>query len=217
MPDLTRIVAAALLAALAAGAASAQQEAAEEPATEATESTKTGGAEATTTDTMGLSMGEEAEEVGQTYTAEVFGEWERRCIRTEQGNDPCQLYQLLQDDEGNNVAEISMFALPEAQEAAAGATIITPLETLLTGQVSLSVDGGAARRYPFTFCSQVGCFSRIGFTEAEVQQFKRGREATISIRPLAAPDQTVDLTVSLSGFTAGYDSVAEANAAAGNN
>ena len=96
--------------------------------------------------------------------------------------------------------------------SAAGATIITPLETLLTAQVTLSVDDGQPRRYPFTWCSEVGCFSRVGFTEAEVGQFRRGAEATLTIRPVAAPEQTVDLSVSLTGFTAGYEAVTENNA-----
>ena len=165
-------------------------------------------------DPLGLAMGEEEDtgDVGETYVAREFNAWEMRCVRTESGQDPCQLYQLLQDQQGNNVAEISVFALPPGQQAAAGATIITPLETLLTAQVALSIDGGTAKRYPFGWCSNVGCFSRIGFTEQDIQSFKRGSEATRTIRPVAAPDQTVDLTVSLMGFTAGYDTVAESNA-----
>ena len=171
-----------------------------------------------------LSMGEDveaapadggedgAEGVGTTYTQETFGDWQQRCVRTEDGTDPCQLYQLLRDEQGNAVAEMSLFALPDGQEAAAGATIITPLETLLTRQITLAVDSGAAKRYPFDFCAQQGCFSRIGLTEQDVQAFKRGAVATMTIVPAAAPDQEIALDVSLSGFTAGYDAVAAANA-----
>lgn len=167
-----------------------------------------------------LSMGDDvetapaqsAEAVGSTYTEETFGDWQQRCVRTEDGNDPCQLYQLLRDEQGNAVAEISMFALPEGQEAAAGATIITPLETLLTRQITLAIDSGAAKRYPFDFCAQQGCFARVGFTDADVQAFKRGATATVTIVPAAAPDQEIALDVSLSGFTAGYDAVDAANA-----
>ncbi len=164
----------------------------------------------------GLSMGEPATagegEIGSTYVREEHGDWQMRCVRTGEERDPCQLYQLLQDEQGNSVAEISMASLPAGQDAAAGATVITPLETLLTAQVALAVDGGQARRYPFTWCSAIGCFSRIGFTQAEVDQFKRGRTATLTVRPVAAPDQTVTLTVSLNGFTAGFEAVRENNA-----
>jgi invasion protein IalB len=162
-----------------------------------------------------LSLGEAAGEgpqVGQTYIADTQGDWEIRCVRTEDGKDPCQLYQLLQDEAGNSVAEIGMFALPPGQQAAAGATIVAPLETLLTQQVTLAVDGRAAKRYPFTWCSEVGCFARVGFTADEVAAFKRGRQAVMTIFPVVAPDQPVRLTISLTGFTAGYDAVAAANA-----
>ncbi len=161
-----------------------------------------------------LSMGRpvgEGNGIGTTYIAGEFGDWQSRCVKVEDGNDPCQLYQLLTDPQGNPVAEISMFGLPEGQQAAAGATIITPLETLLTQQITLAVDSGAAKRYPFTFCAANGCFARIGFTAGDVASFKRGRAATITIVPAAAPDQTIELAISLSGFTAGFDGVNEAN------
>lgn len=142
---------------------------------------------------------------GEPYIREEFGDWGLRCLRAEEGPDPCQLYQLLNDGEGNPVAEISMFPLPEGSQAIAGATIVTPLETLLTENLTLSVDGGAERIYPFTFCNAAGCIARVGFTTDEVAEFRRGNEATLSIVPAAAPDQTVTLTISLAGFTAGIE------------
>ena len=112
---------------------------------------------------------------------------------------------VLEDQNGQSVAEINLFPLPPEDELAAGATIVTPLETLLTQQLTLSVDGGAARRYPFTFCNTAGCVARVGFTQDEVNQFKRGARATLRMVPAAAPDQEVVLNVSLTGFTAGID------------
>jgi invasion protein IalB len=128
-----------------------------------------------------------------------------RCLKAAEGPDPCQLYQLLLDEASNPVAEISMFPLPEGSRAAAGATIVVPLETLLTEQVTLSVDGSTPRRYPLTFCNAAGCVARVGFTAEEVAQFKAGNAATLTIVPAAAPDQVVTLAISLVGFTAGFD------------
>lgn len=163
----------------------------------------------------GLSTGTPANagpQVGQTYVADTFQDWEMRCVRANAGKDPCQLYQLLKDSEGNSVAEFSMFNLPEGGQAVAGATIITPLETLLTAQLRLSVDGGEAKLYPYSFCSGVGCFSRVGFVAEEIANFKKGASAQVTIVPAAAPEDTVDLKVSLSGFTAGWNAVIAANA-----
>jgi invasion protein IalB len=143
--------------------------------------------------------------VGEAYTRETFGDWSMRCLNAAEGPDPCQLYQLLFDAEGNSVAEISMFPLPEGSRAAAGATIVAPLETLLTEQVVISVDGGTAKTYPFTFCNQGGCVARVGFTAEDIAAFKAGGAANLRIVPAVAPDQVVDLVISLVGFTAGYD------------
>ena len=157
-----------------------------------------------------LNLGEPVgPQVGETYVRQEFGDWEMRCVKTPEGqDDPCNLYQLLENDNGVAVAEFNLFRLPPGSRAAAGATIVVPLETLLTQQLTLAVDGANARRYPFTFCNPGGCVARLGFTEAEVQQFKRGNVATIRLVPAADPDQDVVLDVSLIGFTAGFDSSA---------
>lgn len=157
-----------------------------------------------------LSLGTPADgelQLGQPYTSEVIGDWEMRCIRTEAEEDPCQMYQLMDDGEGAPVAEFSLFRLPEGGRAVAGATVVVPLETSLTNQLSISVDGGEARRYPFAFCAALGCYARVGLTAADVTAFKAGAVATITIVPAAAPDQKVNLEMSLSGFTASFDKV----------
>jgi invasion protein IalB len=149
---------------------------------------------------------------GETYLSASFDKWELRCVKMADGSDPCQLYQLLLDESGNDVAEISMFALPEGNQAVAGATVVAPLETLLTAAMQLAVDRGKAKIYPFTFCTRAGCVARIGFTAEEVAQLKAGAGAVMTIVPAVAPDQKVNLTVSLKGFTAGFEAVKAANA-----
>ncbi len=142
---------------------------------------------------------------GQSYVAAVFDDWSLRCLKQEEGPDPCQLYQLLVDQDGNAVAEMSMFALPPGGRAAAGATIVAPLETLLTEQLTITVDGGEARTYAFTFCNVGGCVARVGFTQAEVDQFKLGNNAVVRLVPAGAPEEEVRLDVSLAGFTAALE------------
>lgn len=166
-----------------------------------------------------LAMGQEvgaADGPGSTYTAANFEAWEQKCVRTESGVDPCQLYLLLKDAQGNSVAEFTMFNLPKGAEgpAVAGATFIAPLETLLTAGMALQIDDAKGKMYPFTFCAQIGCVARIGFTAEEVAAMKAGANAKITIVPFVAPDEKVELVLSLKGFTAGYDAVAAANDAA---
>ena len=160
-------------------------------------------------DAMALSMGEEETDgLGSVYIETEFTDWELRCIRSEAEVDPCQLYQLINDSSGNPIAEINIFPLI-GQEAAAGATVVTPLETLLTENLRMSVDGGAAKVYPFSWCSQIGCFSRLGLSNDDIASFRRGNVARLSIVPVVAPDQRVNLEVSLSGFTAAFTAALE--------
>lgn len=149
-----------------------------------------------------LALGEKAEpQVGDTYTAARHGDWRINCVKQEDGNDPCQMYQLLTDGQGNAVAEITVFDVPNQAQAVAGSTIITPLGTLLTAQLTLSVDGEEGKRYPFSWCIQSGCYARIGFTPLELDTLRRGKAAEMAIRAVQAPDQPIRIPVSLAGFS----------------
>ncbi|MDA5094780.1 invasion associated locus B family protein [Aliiroseovarius sp. KMU-50] len=158
---------------------------------------------------MGTEVSEETLQPGQTYVAEKIGDWDLKCISNPNGDDPCQIYQLLKDTDGNSVAEVSLGKLPAGNQAVSGATVVVPLETLLTQQLTIGVDGGQTRRYPFRFCSQPGCVANIGFTAEEIASFKKGAKATVTIVPAAAPTQKVNLDMSLTGFTAAYDKLVE--------
>ncbi len=177
----------------------------------ATEAPAEGAAPTDPTMSLGQDVGQATDGPGTIYVAAKNGAWEQRCVRTEDGSDPCQLYQLLKDDKDNAVSEISIVGLENAGQAVAGATIVAPLETLLTEQILMQVDGGKGKVYPFTFCAREGCVARIGFTAAEIAGFKKGNKATLTIVPVVAPDQKVILNVSLEGFTKGYDDMIAAN------
>lgn len=153
-------------------------------------------------------------EVNGLYLAANFDSWEQRCVKTADGADPCQLYQLLKDTDGNSVAEISLFDLPAGGEAAVGATVIVPLETLLTANLRIGVDSANPKIYPFTYCTLQGCVARIGFTADELAALKKGIVAKVTIVPAVAPDKTVSLDMSLKGFTKGYETIKALTAAA---
>lgn len=143
----------------------------------------------------------------QPYEIGVFSEWRVRCIRIDEApTDPCEMGQVLKTADGSPTAEVSLFRL-EREGVAAGATVISPLETLLPRGVTLTVDGGQGKMYPFTFCNRQGCLSQLAFTPDELAAMKKGTAATVTIYPVAAPDKPVTVTMSLSGFTAAFDSL----------
>ncbi len=161
-----------------------------------------------------LAMGETVEETPnilsptspEDVTAENIGDWILECVKSGPEPRPCRLYQLMKDDAGNSVAEITLYKLATpAGGAVAGATIVVPLETMLTAQLTVAVDGANAKRYPFAFCNQIGCFSRIGLSQEDIDGYKAGTKAEMIIVPAAAPNQIVKVNMSLSGFTKAFD------------
>ena len=124
-------------------------------------------------------------QVGQYYVKETHQDWTTRCLKAEQGKDPCELYQLLKDGDGNSVAEMTMIPLRNS-EVAAGATLVAPLETDLVQGLGFGVGTAEPRGYPFNFCAPVGCVSRMGFTQAELDGMKRGANATVTLLPFGA-------------------------------
>lgn len=177
-------------------------DAAEETAEETTDGTEeqSGGIAAE------LDMGTDPDaDADPTYVKAVYDDWELKCFRSEAENDPCQMYQLLYEAGGSPVAEFSIFRLPGESQATAGATVIVPLGTLLTEDINISVDDGKAKSYSYRFCNLVGCYAQIGLTQADVDAFRRGVQANLRIVPAQAPDQVVDIPVSLKGFTAAFE------------
>lgn len=156
-----------------------------------------------------LDMGEDpnaapAQAGPKTYIKDGFGDWVLQCLEVPEGEDVCQMYQLLKDANGSNVAEVNIFKIKDGSRAVAGGTFIVPLETLLTQKLTVTVDGGTARQYDYSFCSQIGCYARIGLTEEDVQRFRAGSKATITLVPAVAANQKVSVEMSLTGFTAAY-------------
>lgn len=149
--------------------------------------------------------------VGDLYLAGNFDEWELRCVKAADGSDPCRLYQLLKTADGNPTAEISIFNLPAGGQAAAGAAVLVPLDTLLSANLAIGVDANKPMIYPYTVCGTDGCIARIGFSADQIAQMKNGAEATLTLVPAGAPDQQVSVMMSLKGFTAGFDAVTAAN------
>lgn len=202
----------------ATGTAPATSDAAGAPATGADKTPAPGAAgtkAGAKADTGELSMGKSVE--NKMYVKDKQGDWTVRCFHAKDNKDPCELYQLLTDAKGNPVSEFSLVPLPPGGQAVAGATIVTPLETLLTQDVTIAIDGGGAKRYPFMLCNPVGCFSRIGLTQQDLDSYKKGAKGSLTIVAASAPNAPISLPISLKGFTAAYEEVQKNNEANGIN
>lgn len=152
-------------------------------------------------------MAQQAASLPEPYEAAVHNDWSIMCERTETVEATnCEMYQLLRDASDSPIAEISVVALPFGSEFAAGATITTPLETFLPTGMGWHVGSAENMRVePFRVCTVVGCIVRMGLTPEDVDGLKAGSAATITIAPFVQIDQPIEISVSLSGFTAAYD------------
>lgn len=154
--------------------------------------------------------------VAQPRLAATHTDWQILCTTLAEGQpETCEMYQLLTDEQNSPMGEISLVALPLGAEFAAGATVTSPLETFLPSGLGFRIgDAEEMRVEQFRVCTAIGCFVRMGLSTDEVNALKAGSTATVMIAPYVAIDQTVEMTVSLSGFTAAYNDLQERLAAA---
>lgn len=157
-------------------------------------------------------------EVGEPYIAEIFRDWQVRCIRSDQVEIPdrCEMFQLLEEENGNPVAEFRIAAaLIEEEGTVANATILTPLDTLLSPGLQIRVDDAEPAVVPFAFCRPVGCFVQVSLTAENIAQFENGADTQVVLYALirdelgqmgGAPVLTI---ASLRGFTAAFADLQE--------
>ena len=159
-----------------------------------------------------------AREPGEPYVAEVFSDWELRCITAAEAGQPerCEMFQLLLDEQDNPVAVFRVnVPLVENEGQIAVAVIVTPLETLLAPGMRVRIDDSEPAGVPYTLCEPTGCLARIPLTQENVDAFKGGADVLLEIFALVRSDMgeiggvPVALTASLRGFTAAFDALQE--------
>ena len=157
----------------------------------------------------GLSLGKPLEtirEPGEIYLAGNKGDWNVRCITGNPGEiDKCEIQLLLFLNENTPVADISIFKLPDGERAIAAANVMVPLETLLTKKFRFAFSEDSVKEFPYSFCNQNGCLVRMGLLEEDIEAMKKGSSSELSITHISSPEGSVNLSLSLNGFTAAFD------------
>jgi invasion protein IalB len=82
---------------------------------------------------------------------------------------------------------------------------------LLTSELTLEISGLQRKRYPFSWCTSVGCLARIAITPDELSALMSETLATITIVSIKTPTTRMNLPVSLLGFTAAFNAMQAAN------
>lgn len=190
-----------LIAALAAAPVMAQQADTEAEAEAAPAET----AEAAPAQPPRMKTEEEAV-VGEPY-GRIEGDWRVVCQKTLSGEDPCRMGQLLRDEAGNPVIEVEVSRFKGGNAPDAVMVINTPVGTILTEGVTLTIDTSKPAKVPFFYCDGQVCVSRVNLRDADAAAFKRGNMAKVTIVPVTNPGTPVSVDMPLTGFTASYDSL----------
>lgn len=136
----------------------------------------------------------------------TYGQWEVRCY----GQDDCIMTQLHQRTSETADAVFTIFKPKglkdnNGQPILALAEIVVPLGVFLPGALGLQVDQNEPKAVPFERCIPDGCVVRAPIAAAMLEQMKVGGTANLIVSP--SPDERVKLPISLSGFTAAFNSL----------
>ena len=145
----------------------------------------------------------------EPYIKERFENWSLKCIKTVNSIERCEANQIIFNQKQQPVAEISIIKLPKGQVAAAAATIIVPLKTILSEGLVLAIQELEPKKYQFKFCNSLGCYSQIGLTDDEVEALKRKEKASIFLKHISSGDQQIVIPMSLDGFTKTFSNVTQ--------
>ena len=143
----------------------------------------------------------------EPYIKERFENWTLKCIKPVNSVERCEANQIIFNQKKQPVAEISIIKLPKGQVAAAAATIIVPLETILSEGLVLAIQELEPKKYQFKFCNSLGCYSQIGLTDDEVEALKKKEKASIVLKHISSGDQQIVIPMSLNGFTKTFSNV----------
>ena len=143
---------------------------------------------------------------GEIYLAGTKGDWNVRCVTGNPGEiDKCEIQQLIFLNENTPIADISIFKLPKGEIAIAAANVMVPLETLLTKKFRFAFSKETVKEFPYSFCNKNGCLVRMGLLEEDVEALKKGKSSELAITHISNPDSSIELNLSLDGFTAAFD------------
>lgn len=154
----------------------------------------------------GLAVAQETPTPEPAFDDEVFQDWRVRCEENEEGQQRCFMFQNLVLREGNRQLLNLAIAFPQADKPPV-AILMLPLGIALPPGVEIQVDEGEPMRVQFEHCISAGCRAPFPVEEGVEASMKAGQQAMITFYDAAR--RPVELPVSLSGFTAAFNTLEE--------
>ena len=132
------------------------------------------------------------------------GAWTVECVKNQQGQRLCRMVQNVVHPKTKKPL-MKVFVDKPSGPGDAQLKIIVPLGIWLRPGLEFSIDGGSASRMAFEFCLEEGCLARLNLTAGLVSALKRGSGGKVALQNIRR--QTLNLTVSLSGFTKSFNAL----------
>ena len=135
----------------------------------------------------------------------TYGDWEIRCV----SDTDCVMTQLHRRSQQSADAVFTIIKPQglvgdDGQLVEAFAEIVVPLGVYLPGGLGLKVDEQPAKAAPFERCIEEGCVVRAPISSTMLSNLKNG--GTVNIVIFGGPERPVQIPMSLTGFTAAFDS-----------
>lgn len=139
---------------------------------------------------------------------ETFEDWRVRCEQPAEGpgEERCFMFQnLVMKDSQRQLLNFAIaFPDPEAEDPTA--VIMVPLGVSLPAGLALTAsEGQEPLKVPYQHCIAMGCRAVMPLEGAQVAAMKAGREAQVGFAD--GTGRTVQVPVSLSGFTAAFNTL----------
>lgn len=138
-------------------------------------------------------------QVGQTY-----GSWTGACEQMPGGGNECFIFQNVKDAQsGRPMMSLKVGYFGPNNEAAILADL--PTGVLIPPGAAFAVDGGNEVRVPYQICTPGLCRAIVPLNDQMISRMKAGSALQVSF--VTAAGKKLGENASLSGFTAGFDSV----------
>jgi invasion protein IalB len=146
----------------------------------------------------------------QNVETQQFEDWRVQCGTVpNSGQERCQMSQeVTRSDSDEAVMRMAVGFTPRNDQPAA--IFQLPLGIVLPKGIGLRVDKGEPVRFPVQICVQQGCRADLPLKDALLSQLKGGRTAYVIARTPRAESGTVELPISLMGFTAAFNRISKA-------
>jgi invasion protein IalB len=136
----------------------------------------------------------------------TIGDWIVRCFPINSPS-PCDMFQE-QDTKENRqrVVSVSIAFIPSLDRHAI--QVAVPLEVSLPKGLVIQTDAFTSKPLPFRRCDRMGCYVEMPIDNAAIANLsKSGPNGKIKV--VADNGKSVELNLSLKGFSAAHDSMAE--------